>query len=520
MIRAWSSTEVVAAERPMLDAGVPLMEQAAFALASHVTRALRRAGHRVPGSVVLLLVGGGNNGGDALHAGAHLARRGAQVHAALLTDRAHPEGLAAARRSGVRVHQVLEDGVPPTERVLGLARRAGVWVDGVTGVGAGGGLRHPVAEVVRSLAADRAGWPQEPMVVAVDVPSGIGVDDGTVPGPVLPADMTVTMGAAKPGLLLPPAAELAGRLEVVDLALPLPAGGAPAVCRLTSADVADLWPRPTSSDHKYTRGVLGVLAGSTTFPGAAVLSVAGAVRTGLGMVRYLGPPGATTLVHARHPEVVAVPGRVQAWVIGPGVDADDPGRAEQAQDAIEEALAAGVPVVLDAGALQLLPEDLPDSAVLTPHAGELATLLGSRGEAVTRDEVEAAPARHARLAAELTGAMVLLKGATTVVAGPTGPLYAQADAPPWLAAAGAGDVLAGVLGALLAPYGDRLQELLDSGEDVTAGVARLAAAAVVVHGEAAQHAAGLHGPDPGPGRPLSAGDVADALPTAVGQILA
>ncbi|GAA1633223.1 bifunctional ADP-dependent NAD(P)H-hydrate dehydratase/NAD(P)H-hydrate epimerase [Georgenia ruanii] len=521
MIRAHTVAAVREAEAPRLTAGEPLMARAAFALATRVAAELRERGHRVSGSVVLLLVGGGNNGGDALFAGTHLARRGCQVHAALLGERPPAAGLAAARAAGVRVHEVLAAPDVPGA-VVALARAAGVWVDGLTGIGARGPLRAPLTAVVGALAAEKAASPDEPVVVAVDVPSGIGVDDGALPGPVLPADVTVTMGTAKPGLLLPPAAAVAGRVEVVDLGLDGDlAAAAPAVCRLAPADVADLWPVPGPADQKYTRGVLGVVAGSQAFPGAAVLAVAGAVGAGLGMVRYRGPEVPTGLVHARHPEVVAAPGRVQAWVIGSGIDPDDAARTQAMEESLAAALAARLPVALDAGGLSLVHDDghpdLPATVVLTPHAGELATLLTARGEEVTRADVEAAPARHARLAAEITGATVLLKGAATVVAAPDGPLYAQADATPWLATAGAGDVLAGVLGALLAGYGDAIAA--DEEGRLTALPARLAAAAALVHGRAARRAAG-QGPDgSGPGAPITAQDVAAALPGAVGALL-
>ncbi|MFC7406549.1 NAD(P)H-hydrate epimerase [Georgenia alba] len=524
MIRAHSAATVREVEEPRLAAGEPLMAHAAFALATHVARELRDRTGRVAGSVVLLLVGGGNNGGDALYAGTHLARRGCQVHAAVVSDRAHEAGLAAARASGVRVHELLAAPDLPGA-VVDLAGRCHVWVDGLTGIGARGPLREPVAGIVAALAEERAAWSSllaEPIVVAVDVPSGIGVDDGTVPGPVLPADVTVSMGTAKPGLLLPPAAALAGRLEVVDLGLTELADREPAACSLGRSDVAALWPVPGPEDHKYTRGVLGLVAGSRTYPGAAVLCAAGALRTGLGMVRYLGPEVPTSLVRAAHPEIVTVPGRVQAWVLGPGVDPRDAARTAELADHLDEAAGQGLPAVLDAGALTLLHDDvdLAGPTVLTPHAGELAELLTARGEHTPRRDVEAAPARHARLAAEITGGTVLLKGARTVVAAPEGPLHAQGDATGWLATAGAGDVLAGVLGALLAAYGDAIAEAVHP----AASLAPLAAAAASAHGHAARLAAGLPfdaDDDPaGPiGVPITASDVADALPGALSTIL-
>ncbi len=521
MIRAYAAASVRAAEEPLLRAGPPgaLMGHAAFALATEVMRQIRSRGARVPGTRVLVLAGGGNNGGDALHAAALLARRGAAVTAAVLTPAPHAEGASAARASGVRLVPI---DAPAALGSLGaIAREAAVWIDGLAGIGVQGGLREPLAGAVLALEALRRGLLRPPLVVAVDTPSGIGVDDGVVPGPVLAADLTVTMGACKPGLLLPPSDRLAGRVVVVDIGLgPGLRDVVADVARLTGDDVASLWPVPGAGAQKYTRGVLGLVAGSPRYPGAGVLAAAGASSAGLGMIRYLGDGAVLAAVRSAHPEVVGAPGRVQAWVLGPGIDpADRPATAGLAA-ALGSAFAEGLPTVLDAGALALLWPDHPDAVdgvlspavVLTPHAGELAQVLTARGVTaddgpVERRHVEAAPARWARRAAVATGATVLLKGATTVVAAPTGPLYAQADATPWLATAGAGDVLAGVLGALLAGRSD----------DVRADAAlapRLAAAAALVHGRAARRAAGY--PSAGP---IAAGDVARALPATVAEIL-
>jgi len=306
---------------------------------------------------------------------------------------------------------------------------------------------------------------------------------------------------AQPGLLLPPASHLVGRADVVDLGLrPGLAEHRPAVTRLAPADVAELWPVPGPADHKYTRGVVGVVAGSGAYPGAAVLTVAGALGAGCGMVRYAGPEPVRRMVVAAHPEVVAgstTDLRVQAWVVGPGV-ADDDEQAGRARAAIAHAIARGLPLVVDAGGLELLPRRLNPLVVLTPHAGELASLLATHDVRVTREEVTAEPALWAIEAARRTGATVLLKGHTTVIAGQAG-LLTQAEAPAWLATAGAGDVLAGVLGALLT--GRSADAVADTGL-----VPRLAAAAALVHGTAAWAA--------GPG-PVTASAVADALPGVV-----
>lgn len=488
MLLSRTSSQVRAAEEPLLAAGVPLMDRAAFGLATHVAALLRDRLGRAGGARVAILVGPGNNGGDALFAGSRLARRGVAVRALTVDDRVHRAGAAALLAAGGRL--------VPADDGCAWAADADLVLDGLLGIGASGGLRGAAADLVERLSADVRG-----LVVAVDTPSGIGVDDGSLPGPVLAADETVTFGAAKPGLLLPPAAGAVGRLTVVDIGLE--AVGAPAVARLDDADVAGLWPVPPADAHKYTRGVLGVVAGARRYPGAAVLSTTAAVLAGVGMVRYLGDVG--DLVVARRPEVVIGVGRVQAWVFGPGVSPDDASQRRRIEHALEGVHERGEPAVCDAGALALLPARVGPHVVLTPHAGELARLLSTRGEQVDRAAVEAEPLRWARRAHELTGATVLLKGAVTVVVGAHDAVYSQADAPSWLATAGAGDVLAGLLGALLAGRAD------DIHEDPSLAAA-LAAAAALVHGRAAHRA--------NPGGPVSARAVAVALPETIAALLA
>lgn len=502
MLLSHDPEDVRAAEAPLLAAGVPLMDRAAFALAVRTAEVLRAVRGRVGGAHVVLLVGAGNNGGDALHAGARLARRGARVTALLAAASVHDAGLAALRDAHGRAVRV-EDlaGSTGADAVADhLLASADVVLDGLLGIGArGGGVRGAGAVLVEALARVRGGG-AVPVVVAVDVPSGIGVADGTAAGPVVAADLTVTFGAPKPGLLLPPAAAAAGAVETVDIGLTLPARAA--VARLETSDVADLWPVPTGTAQKYSRGVLGVVAGSAAYPGAAVLSVSGALGAGVGMVRYVGDAGPQVL--AAHPEVVVGEGRVQAWVLGSGVAPDDDAQRGRVRDALAHAVTHDEPAVVDAGALDLLPDRVPPHVVLTPHAGELATLLRARGQDVERTDVEAAPLAHARRAHELTGATVLLKGGVTVVVGPHGTVWSQADAPAWLATAGAGDVLGGVLGAVLAGRS------ADAAEDPTLPAA-LAALAALVHGRAA-HAAN-------PGGPVAASDVAAAVPAVVAGLV-
>ena len=275
-------------------------------------------------------------------------------------------------------------------------------------------------------------------VVAVDTPSGVGVDSGETPEPHVRADLTVTFGTHKTCHLVDPAAQACGAVQLVDIGLDLPE--AP-VESLQPADVGRLLRVPGPDDHKYTRGVVGVRAGSATYPGAGLLSVAGASCGLAGMVRYVGDSAVADRVREQHPEVVGA-GRVQAWVVGSGGGA-------AAGDELAAALADEVPTVVDADALQHLAAVLDGSTradlVLTPHAGELAALLG-----VERGEVEARQLHHARLAARRFGCVVALKGRHTLVTRPDGRTRVTTTGTPWLGTAGAGDVLGGVIGAVLA----------------------------------------------------------------------
>lgn len=259
----------------------------------------------------------------------------------------------------------------------------------------------------------------------------------------------------------------------------------------TPDDAAATIAVPGEHDDKYSRGVLGVITGSAMYPGAAVLGVEAAAHTGIGMIRYLGE--ARDLVLQRRPEVVTADGRVQAWLLGSGID-----HVDRQLDPLLHALAQDVPVVLDGGAL-----DLHDRAagpvVITPHHGELARVLG-----VDRADVSADPAGFARRAADELGVTVLLKGHTTYSAGP-GISLSAASAPTWLATAGAGDALAGILGALVATHASEIA-------DDPAELARLAATAAVLHGLAAARASG--------GGPLTILGLAAALPATIASLLA
>lgn len=477
-MRGAHAVEDVRAAEAALMAKLPagtLMQRAAAGLAA-TCAGLLGGGY---GRRVVLLVGGGANGGDALYAGARLARRGAGVTAVLLYPaRAHSGGLAALLASGGRA---VDD---PAEGGR-LIADAGLVVDGIVGIGGRGGLREDAARLADAARRSSA------VTVAVDLPSGIEPDTGEVRGPAFRADVTVTFGTHKPGLFIDPAAEYAGTVRLVPIGLE---PGPPAVEALEHADVAALLPVPSAESDKYRRGVVGVVAGSARYPGAAVLAVAGALHGGAGAVRYVGPCAddvvrrfPETLVHAGPPSKA---GRVQAWVAGPGV-----GDGTAARRALADVLASDVPVLVDADGLGLLAArrtraaDRPAPALLTPHAGEAAALLGT-----PREDVEAARLAHARRLAAGTGAAVLLKGSTTLVADPSGaPVRVNPTGTGWLATAGSGDVLSGLAGSLLA-------------SGLSARDA--ASAAAYLHGLAARLASGRGG------SPVTAMDVALALPAA------
>jgi ADP-dependent NAD(P)H-hydrate dehydratase / NAD(P)H-hydrate epimerase len=428
MIQAHRVAQVRAAEAALMATLPPgtLMQRAAAGLAVACADRLGR----VYGAHVVLLVGAGDNGADALWAGARLARRGARV-VAVPVGEPRPDALDALLSAGGR---------------LGTAddlAGADLVVDGLVGIGGRGALRPPAAEL-----AERARGHD---VVAVDLPSGVDADTGAVEGAAVQAALTLTFGTHKPGLLLGAGRGRSGRVELVDIGLG-PHLEPADLSRLEDADVAALLPAALAGSDKYTRGVVGIAAGSQQYTGAAVLAAGAAVRAGAGMVRFAGAPHSAEQVRSRWPEVVVteaegeqVPeaGRVQAWVVGPGLGTDD-----RAAATVEAVLAQDVPVLVDADALTLAaqhPQWLrrrTAPTLLTPHDREFARF--GHGE-VGADRLAAAR----RLAGDL-GVTVLLKGDATVVAAPGGQARVNGTGSPVLATAGTGDVLSGGCGALLA----------------------------------------------------------------------
>ncbi|TDU90966.1 hydroxyethylthiazole kinase-like uncharacterized protein yjeF/hydroxyethylthiazole kinase-like uncharacterized protein yjeF [Kribbella voronezhensis] len=469
MRHAHTVEQVRAAEADLM-ARLPegtLMQRAASGLAVAISNYL---GHTY-GARVVLLVGSGDNGGDALYAGAQLARRGAQVTAILLSDKAHDAGIAALTAAGGRIH-------PLASSAKGAAiASADIVVDGIVGIGGRPGLK-PEAQAVVQVAVDH-----DVPIVAVDMPSGVDVDSGETPAEHVKAAFTVTFGTHKICHFVDPAAAACGPVHLIDIGLELPA---PAVSAIQDADIRERYPVPHGESDKYSRGVLGLMAGSSQYPGAAVIATSGALAGPIGMLRYLGPDEVATAVRAAHPEIVAGEGRVQAWAIGSGLG------DELEVDKVRELLNAEEPVLLDADGLKALDDSGDHIGVLaTPHAGELARLLG-----VERSTVEAERLKHAKLAAERFDVTVLLKGATTVIAAPDGQVRVSSNATPWLATAGAGDVLAGLCGSLLA-----------------AGLTPLDAASLgaYLHGAAAQLASASG--------PLTAMQVAKKIPEATRLLL-
>ncbi|MUM18153.1 NAD(P)H-hydrate dehydratase [Mycobacterium sp. CBMA271] len=472
----YGAEQIRQAEAPLLDS-LPegaLMRRAAYGLAAVVAAELSQRAGVVAGRRVCAIVGSGDNGGDALWALTFLRRRGVSASAVLLNpDRAHREGLTAFRKVGGRVVSAVPD---DTDLIL----------DGVVGISGTGPLRPGAAEIAEQINAE--GIP----VIAVDIPSGVDVRTGAVDGQAFRAAVTVTFGGYKTVHALGDC----GDLRLIDIGLDLPASN---IRELESDDVAAGWPIPGPTDDKYTQGVTGVLAGSATYPGAAILCTGAAVAATSGMVRYAGTAAAEVVSH--WPEAIATQsaqaaGRVQSWVIGPGY-----GTGEREAQTLRQVLSTELPILVDADALTILAEhrELADlvvsrqaPTVLTPHAGEFERLMGAPPGP---DRIAAARSLAARL-----GATVLLKGNVTVIAQPEGAVFVNRALGSWAATAGSGDVLSGVIGALLA-----------------AGIPadRAAAMGALVHARAAAAAAA----DPGPAyAPISASRLLGHLRWAIADI--
>lgn len=427
MISGYRVAQVRTAEqRAIAEVGADLlMQRAASGLATAVLRRLPSwtRDQRCYGARVLLVLGSGNNGGDALYAAVRLARRGVAVLGWRTGRSVHAAGWAAFLAAGGR-----EVDAATASSLLG---RLDAVIDAVAGIGSRPGLAPDVAGF--AARCTQVGVP----VVAVDLASGLAPEPPFADAPHVVADLTVTFGGRKLCQLMEPAKSAGGEIDLVDIGLGF---DEPAVRQWTPTDVAACWPRPDVTSDKYSRGVVGLNTGSADYPGAALLGAAGATHAGAGMVRFLGASAVAAAVVDHFPNVVRASGRVQALVLGSGWG--DHG----SETVVAEAMASGTPLVVDADALRYVHDGGHPGVLLTPHAGELAFLLGWE-----RSEVVADPLAAVQLAAERTGCTVLAKGATQYVAVPGEHVVDIAvPGPAWTAQAGSGDVLAAVAGVLLA----------------------------------------------------------------------
>jgi ADP-dependent NAD(P)H-hydrate dehydratase / NAD(P)H-hydrate epimerase len=414
-------------ERAIAVEGVdPLMQRAAAAVASSASDLLLSSAGGRYGRHVMIMVGAGNNGGDALFAGVRLARGGVRVTAIKCLGTPHSAGQAALITAGGRLLDLDDSAVDMDCDLV---------IDGILGIGGRPGLPDPVARLVQSV--DDRGI----AIVAVDLPSGVAADTGAMPGAAVRATRTVTFGELKPCHLLQPALSHCGDITVVDIGFGTDHEETPDLLGIDENELARSWPYPTARSDKYSRGAVGVDTGSDQYPGAAVMSVYGAVYGGAGYVRFLGAKRPATTISEQLPNVVFSPGRVQAHLFGSGW-----GERADGAEVLARAADEGLPAVVDADGLGYLPKPAPANWLLTPHAGELARLLARE-----RNQVEADPVGAVRAAAHQTGATVLLKGASQLVASPDGgPVLVAVPGPAWTAQAGSGDVLGGVCAALLA----------------------------------------------------------------------
>ncbi|MGO2024167.1 MAG: NAD(P)H-hydrate dehydratase [Brevibacterium aurantiacum] len=526
---AYPSTVIRDAERPQLVAGVDLMARAARALAQFSAEVLRTRRGQIFGSRVCVLAGPGNNAGDALYAAAALARRGVHITVITLFDRTHTEGLAAARGAGAEVigfpgspdfgdpnvemdlRQPAAVSSSPRAHILRELSRSDLVFDAILGTGGRRGLPEHVASLIRdwrSSGTSTGGRTAPPAVIAVDTPSDLSPDEAGAEDR-FHADHTVTFGGLKTELIDPRVTAFTGTVHMVDIGLELDEDQATAEVVDTSDLGAD-FPRPHAEGHKYSRGVVGVLAGSEEYPGAGVLTTTSAVNCGIGMVRSLGSPMVAELVIGLHAEVVPASGRTDAVLMGPGNPEDEYVRA-----CVDDLVDTDVPVVLDAGALEMVgrAESVKGTwlaerpVVLTPHAGELARLLSRLlGEIITSSRINADPIGWAQRAARLSGCLVVLKGHQTVIACPDGFCVLPEAGPASLATAGSGDVLAGIIGAMVATFHARNRHSTAETPLSERDLAHIVGLGVLVHNAAGRRA-------------VSAGALADAVAEVAGELI-
>ena len=493
MIELLTTAEIAEADRLTIAGGVPgidLMENAGRAVADAASAMLQ-------GRRVVIVAGPGNNGGDGFVAARHLAERGHVVRVSFVGDRSRLKGdaaLAAKRWAG-----------PVEDASSDALTKGDVVIDALFGAGldrAAEGMHRAMIEAMNASGAT---------VIAVDLPSGINGTTGAVMGTAVRAHRTVTFFRRKTGHLLLPGRQHCGTVQVADIGIP--ASVLATIKPAAFANRPELWgglfPRPAATGHKYTRGHAVVVSGGVSTAGAARLAARGALRAGAGLVTIASPNEALAVNAASSLAVMVRPvdgatqlaefltdSRRNAVVLGPGG-----GVGQTMREQVAAALASAAAVLLDADALtsfvpaalteMIAKRDKQQNVVLTPHNGEFSRLF----KAIYEDTHVHAKLEKVRAAAQMCGAVVLLKGADTVVAAPDGRASIADNAPPYLATAGAGDVLAGMIAGLLAQGMPAFEA---------------ASAAVWLHGEAASEF--------GPG--LIAEDLPEALPAVYRLLLA
>lgn len=483
--------------------GLVLMENAGRAVADAAWDLLPENGGRV-----LILAGKGNNGGDGFVAARHLNARGAEVAVLLLCAAEDLQGDAAVNcQYAVRTGLVVVE-QPDDETILGALEIADVVVDALLGTGLQGEVQGRAREVIEILEECEA------PVVAVDLPSGLDADTGQVLGAAVEAQVTVTFGLAKPGLVQYPAQDYVGELRVAEIGLPPELLESPELLtsQTEAADCLACLPSRSAEAHKGDAGRVLIVAGSSGLTGAAALAAQGAIRGGAGLVT-LGLPACwqpTLAAKLTEAMTLALPdddyGRldwdavpailewtqsVQAVALGPGLSTG----GEVPQIVTQLVAQIEAPLVLDADGLNALAED-PEvihergyPTIITPHAGELSRLMRLPVNEIQEDRLTAA-----RSTAEALDCFVVLKGAATVIAAPDGEAWINSTGNPGMASGGMGDVLTGVIAALLAGGAEPLAAAL---------------AGVYLHGLAGDLAAEELGP-----RGILASDLLQRLPAA------
>lgn len=475
MRRCYTGSQIRTAERSRLEAGDGpiLMRRAAWGLAQHTLELLASRG-RVYGALVVGLIGKGNNGGDTLWALSFLAKRGVAIAAVPIhasVEQLHPSGLSAFRQAGGR----FLDHVPAETQVV---------LDGVFGTGFTGSFDLPA-----HLRRNKLHLPEHAAIIACDIPSGVLADTGHIPGGALAADVTVTFGGPKLGLLAEAGRQHSGTIRVVDIGIheQLTAVEDPWWV-VEDHDVFATYGSPAWDVHKYSRGVLSVVAGSAEYPGAAALVVNAATATGVGYLSLVAEPprGKTVADHVltAHPQIVVtdqVTQKATAVVVGPGLGSTVRGQGATGS-ALQAAQRLQIPILVDASGLDVLESwvfDKPFSAlVLTPHVGEMHRLTKRLAPDLTDYSVVA----QAEEFAHRFGTWVVLKSATTYVFSPTGLRSVHPARTAELATAGTGDTLAGILGA-------GLSRLNPAGQDFTQRLFTTLSTGVRLHSMAGELAA-------------------------------